>query len=40
MRLNQEGRTIFLVTHESDVGARAKRIIWLKDGEIASEIMN
>ena len=39
-RLNEEGRTIILVTHEKDVGARAKRIIWLKDGCIASEIEN
>ena len=39
-RLNLEGRTIILVTHESDVGKRAKRIIWLKDGNIESEVVN
>ena len=39
-RLNKEGRTIILVTHESDVGKRAKRIIWLKDGNIVSEVVN
>ena len=39
-RLNQEGRTIILVTHESEVGARAKRVIWLRDGEIVSEVKN
>ena len=39
-RLNGEGRTIILVTHELDVGARAKRIVWLKDGEIESEVYN
>jgi len=39
-RLNQEGRTIILVTHENDVGKRAKRIIWLKDGSIESEVFN
>jgi len=39
-RLNREGRTIILVTHERDVGQRAKRIIWLKDGEIVSEVAN
>jgi len=38
--LNREGRTIILVTHEADVGKRAKRIIWLKDGEIISEVIN
>jgi putative ABC transport system ATP-binding protein len=39
-RLNQEGRTIILVTHEADVGKRARRVIWLKDGSIASEVVN
>jgi len=39
-RLNQEGKTIILVTHENDVGKRAKRVIWLKDGSIASEVVN
>jgi ABC-type antimicrobial peptide transport system, ATPase component len=36
-RLNDEGRTIILVTHEDDVGARSKRIIRLKDGELESD---
>jgi putative ABC transport system ATP-binding protein len=31
-RLNQEGRTIILVTHEDDVSKRAKRVVRLKDG--------
>ncbi|MCL2743426.1 MAG: ABC transporter ATP-binding protein [Planctomycetaceae bacterium] len=39
-RLNGEGRTIILVTHESNVGARAKRIIWLKDGQMEKEVQN
>ena len=39
-KLNQEGRTIILVTHESEVGARAKRVIWLKDGEVEKEVAN
>lgn len=33
-KLNAEGRTIILVTHEPEVGQRANRIIWLKDGQI------
>ncbi|MEM7453619.1 MAG: ABC transporter ATP-binding protein [Planctomycetota bacterium] len=32
--LNDEGRTIIMVTHEDDVSQHAKRIIRLKDGEI------
>lgn len=39
-RLNEEGRTIILVTHESHVGDRARRVIWLKDGNVESEIFN
>jgi len=39
-RLNREGRTIILVTHENNVGARAKRIIWLKDGSVEKEIVH
>ena len=31
-RLNDEGRTIILVTHEDEVSKRAKRIVRLKDG--------
>lgn len=31
-RLNAEGRTIILVTHEDEVAERAKRIVRLKDG--------
>jgi putative ABC transport system ATP-binding protein len=33
-KLNDEGRTIIMVTHENDVAARAKRIIRLRDGHI------
>ncbi|HMO84406.1 MAG TPA: ABC transporter ATP-binding protein [Lacipirellulaceae bacterium] len=33
-RLNQEGRTIILVTHENEVAERTKRTIMLRDGKI------
>lgn len=36
-RLNQEGITVVLVTHEPDVAERAKRIIRLMDGQIVED---
>ena len=33
--LHQQGKTIIMVTHEPDVGARAERIVRMKDGRIA-----
>ncbi|MCL5794952.1 MAG: ATP-binding cassette domain-containing protein, partial [Patescibacteria group bacterium] len=32
--LNNEGKTVILVTHEQDTADHAKRIIKLKDGEL------
>ena len=37
-KLNKQGRTIILVTHEDDVGARSKRIVRLRDGMIESDV--
>jgi putative ABC transport system ATP-binding protein len=34
--LHQEGKTILLVTHEQEVGARAEHIMRLSDGRIES----
>lgn len=36
-KLNNEGKTIILVTHEADTARHAKRIIHLRDGQIISD---
>ena len=36
-KLNKEGNTIIIVTHDEEVAKQAKRIITLKDGEIAED---
>jgi len=36
-RLNEEGRTIILVTHDRSVAEHAKRIITIKDGSIVAD---
>jgi putative ABC transport system ATP-binding protein len=36
-RLNDEGRTIIMVTHEDEVSIHAKRVIRLRDGLIQSD---
>lgn len=37
-RLNEEGKTIILVTHESDIAEFAKRSIRLRDGKIIEDV--
>ena len=36
-KLNEQGHTIVMITHESDIAERAKRIIMVKDGKIIDD---
>jgi putative ABC transport system ATP-binding protein len=36
-RLNRDGRTVVLITHEPDVAAHARRVIHISDGRIESD---
>ncbi|MDQ6918594.1 MAG: ABC transporter ATP-binding protein, partial [Candidatus Dormibacteraeota bacterium] len=37
-RLNAEGRTIVLITHEADIAAFASRVVRLRDGQIIGDV--
>jgi putative ABC transport system ATP-binding protein len=39
-QLNNEGRTIIMVTHEDEVACRAKRVVRLRDGLLQSDVQN
>ena len=39
-KLNSEGRTVILITHEQDIADFAKRIIVIKDGNIVEDRIN
>ncbi len=39
-KLNQEGKTIVMITHEPTVAAYAKRVVTIKDGHIISDEKN
>jgi putative ABC transport system ATP-binding protein len=37
-KINQEGKTILVVTHEEDIAQMCKRIVRLKDGVIIEDV--
>jgi len=39
-QLNQEGRSIIMVTHNQEAAERAKRIVTLQDGQIVDQTQN
>jgi len=39
-RLNEEGHTVILITHERDVAEHARRMILIKDGLVIDELKN
>lgn len=39
-RLNKDGHTIVMITHESDIASHAKRIITIRDGKIVADKRN
>lgn len=39
-KINDEGNTIIMITHEEDIARHAKRIIVIRDGKIVSDKLN
>jgi putative ABC transport system ATP-binding protein len=39
-KLNDEGHTVIMITHEPDIAQHAKRIVHIKDGKIAGDEIN
>ena len=39
-KLNDEGNTIVIITHDKDIASHAKRMITVKDGQITSDEIN
>lgn len=39
-KLNQEGKTIILITHETEIAKYARRVIRVEDGEVVKDVKN
>jgi putative ABC transport system ATP-binding protein len=39
-KLNDQGHTIIMITHEPDIAQNAKRVITIRDGKIVSDLSN
>lgn len=39
-RLNDQGKTIIMVTHENDIAAWARRAVRMRDGQVESDVRN
>ncbi|MBA2407521.1 MAG: ABC transporter ATP-binding protein [Chitinophagales bacterium] len=39
-KIHREGNTVIIVTHEEDISHFAHRIVRIKDGEVASDVVN
>lgn len=39
-KLNKEGHTIVMITHEPDIAAHAKRVIYIRDGKVFKDEAN
>ena len=39
-KLNEEGQTIILITHEDEIAKKSKRVITIMDGLIESDVEN
>lgn len=39
-KLNDEGRTVVIITHEDEVAARARRVLRIDDGQVSADYLN